>query len=100
MCRQGHVCGAVVGGLMAIGLVKGRSTTAQPPKAAMEAGTALQSRFQAAFGAINCRDLTGCDLSTPEGQQRFMATGQHEKCTPYVEWAVRTVVELVESPAV
>ena len=73
LSRQGHVCGAVTGGLMAIGLALGRRAKTDSKEPAYAAGVELQRRFLAAFGTLNCRDLTGCDLSTPEGQALFEA---------------------------
>lgn len=67
--RQGEVCGAASGALMALGL---RYGSALPDKAAKERTYALAAeflhRFEAANGAVRCRDLIGVDTSTPEGQ--------------------------------
>jgi len=67
--RQGEVCGAASGALMALGL---RYGSALPDKATKERTYALAAeflrRFEAANGAVRCRDLTGFDTSTPEGQ--------------------------------
>jgi C_GCAxxG_C_C family probable redox protein len=95
LSRQGRTCGAVIGGLMVIGLAKGRSAPAEAPKPAIEAGAELQSRFLAAFGSVNCRELTGLDLYTKEGQDTFKATHQNERCCAYLDLVARSVVELV-----
>ena len=49
----------------------------------------------AAFGTLNCRDLTGCDLSTLKGQELFKAKNQDCVCCLYLELVARSVVELV-----
>lgn len=96
MGRQGLVCGAITGGLMALGLTKGRSSRTESREMAYNVAKELQSRFRAAFGTVMCRELTGCDLSTPEGLERFKATNQHEKCFNYIRLAVETVIELAK----
>ncbi|PKN90681.1 MAG: hypothetical protein CVU44_22470 [Chloroflexi bacterium HGW-Chloroflexi-6] len=70
--RQGEVCGAVSGALMVIGLAHGQTTPQQ--KEAKEHTYQLTRRFIAEFtnrkGSIQCRDLLGCRLDTPEGLQQ------------------------------
>jgi C_GCAxxG_C_C family probable redox protein len=74
MGRSGEVCGAVVGALMCIGIVHGRE---EPEQSDVEA-YALARRFLKAFGdemgSLDCRELTGHDLSTPEGLQAYRAS--------------------------
>ena len=79
---------------MAVGLAMGRRAKTDSKEPAYAAGVELQRRFLAAFGTLNCRDLTGCDLSTPEGQALFEAKKQNCVCCQYLELAARSVVEL------
>ena len=69
--RQGEVCGAVSGALMVLGLENGQ--TRPEEKAIKEHTYALTRQFSAEFtrrtGALHCRDLLGCRIDTPEGQQ-------------------------------
>lgn len=97
MCRRGEVCGAVSGGIMALGLKFGRggqqdrSATEQTYQLAGE----LMSRFEKRHGSCLCRVLLeGCDLRTPEGQARFKEKDLlHKTCLP----CVRTVAEEVST---
>lgn len=57
----GSVCGAVTGGLMAIGLKCGGPESGVSSKAAT-LGRELAERFKARHRSIDCRDLTGVDL--------------------------------------
>lgn len=98
LARQGDVCGAVTGGLMVIGLAEGRTRNTQSREPAYQAGEEFQKRFRAANGALTCRELTGCDMRTQEGRDRFNATNQHERCVRYVTMAAETAVELVDKP--
>src|SRR4030042_3090377 len=71
MARSGEVCGAVVGALMCIGIKHGRDEVGRPEdKAHGLAGDFLRA-FREEMGSIECRELTGIDLSTPEGLARF-----------------------------
>jgi len=74
MARNGEACGAVVGSLMAIGLVHGRNDLKQPEQEAHALGGQLMRTFHEEMGALRCRDLLGMDLSTPEGLRAFRSS--------------------------
>jgi C_GCAxxG_C_C family probable redox protein len=67
--RMAETCGAVTGAYMALGL----ANTAAGCRSAQERGATYRamSEFNRAFSATNgslvCRELLGCDISTPEG---------------------------------
>ena len=61
------VCGAVVGAFMALGLKYGETAPEGFKTAPLIEEFA--DRFKAQHQSINCRDLLGCDLRTPEGRQ-------------------------------
>lgn len=73
MGRSGEVCGAVIGGIMCIGIKHGREEPGQWEADNLANG--MTQRFVRAFreemGTLSCRDLTGFDLTTPEGLQAF-----------------------------
>ncbi len=71
MGRSGEVCGAVVGGIMSIGLLHGRDDSAQSVDEAMGLTRRFIAEFNLEMGNITCRDLTGMDLSTAEGLQAY-----------------------------
>ncbi len=97
MAHQGNACGAVTGALMAIGLSRGRNAKSDPREPSAVPGAELQRRFRSEFGTIMCRELTGCDLTTPEGQEAFKAVQAAGTCRKFVEMAARTTVELLDS---
>lgn len=87
MGHTGNTCGAVSGALMVIGMKYGR--TRLDDFAAKEKTYELAQRFMEEFRrrnhSVNCTDLIGHDLSTPEGlvgarEKKLF----HEKCTKYV----------------
>jgi C_GCAxxG_C_C family probable redox protein len=89
--RMGETCGAVTGALMAIGLKEGFS---EPDPAAKERiyqiGRQLLARFSELHASTRCRDLLGCDLSTPEGLAKARQRGVFKnQCPVYVKDAVQ-----------
>ena len=68
IARQGQVCGALTGALMALGLQRGNSTP-QGKDETYRISQEFVQDFQERHGAILCRGLVGFDISTPEGLQ-------------------------------
>jgi len=97
MARKQEVCGAVSGGIMAIGLRHGRgegrdkALTDETYRKVRE----LMSRFEAKHGTCLCRVLLeGCDLNTPEGQRYFK---ENDLLNRTCKGCVVSVVETVEA---
>ena len=96
MGRREEVCGAVTGGIMALGLKCGRGEAED--RSVMENAYAktqeLMRRFEAAHGTCNCRQLLGgCDLTTDAGRTEFKKRDMlRQKCEP----CVRTVCDILE----
>ncbi len=96
MGGSGEVCGAVSGGVMALGLKYGRgdqeekSVAQQAYKKTLE----LMGGFERVHGSCLCRTLLGgCDLRTPEGMQHFKEQDLHHKICVR---CVRTVGEILD----
>jgi C_GCAxxG_C_C family probable redox protein len=94
MGRSGGVCGAITGVFMVIGLKYG-SASAEDKDAKLQTyqlvANALES-FRNRTGSVNCRDLLGFDLGTPEGQTRAKQPGSFDICAGIV----RSAAEIVE----
>lgn len=95
MGRQGEVCGAVTGGILALGLKYGRggqqdrSATDRTYQKTQE----LIGQFEQRHGSCLCRVLLdGCDLRTPEGQQQFR---DHDLLRKTCVSCVRTVADIM-----
>jgi len=100
MARTGEVCGAVVGALMCIGIKHGRDEVGQPDDKAQGLSGEFLRRFRDEMGSIQCRELTGIDLSTPEGLQSFRSSDVPVKvCLPAAGLAYRLVLELLQEPS-
>jgi C_GCAxxG_C_C family probable redox protein len=95
----GVICGAVIGSIMAIGLKHGREEPSQPRDRAYALALEFSRRFQEETGSLSCRELTGIDLSTPEGQQAYYRSDVPIRvCLPAIGAAFRLVMELLERP--
>lgn len=99
MGRKQEVCGAVAGGIMVLGLRRGRGT--EDGRSVMEDLYQLTREFMDAFAVQNgsylCRDLlSGCDLASEEGRRRHKEDGLSEKvCKPCVRSAAEILQKIV-----
>jgi C_GCAxxG_C_C family probable redox protein len=87
MGRRQEVCGAVSGAILLIGCRHGK--TIREDNAANELTyklvRELSEKFIAKHGSISCKELLGCNLLTPEGQQFFKDNNFRDlKCALYV----------------
>ncbi len=94
LSRTSGYCGAVTGGIMAIGLIRGRTSSSDPVDPCYSAVQTFLHDFEAAHGSLDCTPLLGCDLSTPEGQaaySRRFGTGENPVCCGFTVAAARLV---------
>jgi C_GCAxxG_C_C family probable redox protein len=95
--NTGAVCGAVCGAVMAIGLKRGRADTMEEGLHELAVVREFRRRFEAEMETINCRELTGADLTTEEGLEQFMSSDTPQTvCFPAVSVAYRLVVDLLK----
>jgi C_GCAxxG_C_C family probable redox protein len=97
VARSGGMCGAVSGGIMAIGIYLGRSSPTENIDTCYEAVRTFMNDFISQFNTLNCIDLTGVNLATVEGQAEFVEKEIVYDCTKYVGEAARMVVEIVDA---
>ncbi len=96
--NSGSVCGAVTGAVMAIGLIvkDGKSMDDYLKKLAM--AQEFRQRFEDEMKAINCQELTGINLTTPEGIDEFMKSDIPQKvCFPAVGKAFNIVMDILKN---
>ena len=93
--RLGGTCGVVSGAVMVLGLRHG-GTVAGDRAAKEETYERVREfvrRFQARHGSSVCRELLGCDLSTPAGLQRAKEQKLTATLCPYF---VASAVEILQ----
>ncbi|MBN1188363.1 MAG: C_GCAxxG_C_C family protein [Dehalococcoidales bacterium] len=102
MGRTGKTCGAVTGAYMVIGL-KQEKQNVENAREVKDRVYALvrdfNHRFMAVRGSTDCKDLLGCDLSTPEGQAASKEKGfSFTLCPGFVRDAVKILEEMDTKP--
>jgi C_GCAxxG_C_C family probable redox protein len=100
MGRRGSVCGALTGGITAIGLKYG---TNKPISSERERGYLLTLKFYNQFeeksGGIMCRDLIGYDLTDEKEVKRARDLNVFmKKCVHFIQNAVEILTDLNEDP--
>ena len=97
MGRKGEVCGAVTGGIIAIGTKYGSSdkNDFESKETSYKKTKELMDSFKKKQGTYLCRKLLdGCELTNKEGQKQFKKKDLKNKiCIP----CVKNAVEILES---
>jgi len=94
--RCGSICGALTGGVMAIGIKYGTNEPFLEKRLkAYELAQKFYKQFERQHGSVLCRELIGYDLSNPEGLEKARESKVfEEKCVNFVRKTVETLVEL------
>jgi C_GCAxxG_C_C family probable redox protein len=98
----GGPCGAITGAALAVGRLAGRRIDdhREAKRIARSIITRLIADFQAQYGAVNCRELTGEDISTAAGHAAFIAGKVwHSVCMDQIEFAIQQLLPLQEETA-
>lgn len=84
----GHMCGAISGGLMMLGILAQQKGLKKPQ--IRELAQKLYQGFAEEFGTVNCHTLTHHDCNDEQG-----APFDIKNCAPYLEYVVYKVNELL-----
>lgn len=96
LARTCGTCGALNGGIMALGLALGRETGGDSLDPVYGAVQEYLAWFAEHAPSTNCRELTGCDFGTAEGQRDFREREvKRDVCLPLVEAAAAQVVRIL-----
>jgi len=95
VARTSGMCGALAGGIMAMGLLSGRCKPADSKDLCYSLTHRFVETFRVQFGSTQCTDLLGCDISTPEGIETFIADELENRiCTGIVSRTTGLVEEI------
>jgi C_GCAxxG_C_C family probable redox protein len=99
--RRGYVCGAITGGILALGLVsaRDRASTREDRIGLRDDVYAkvgeLTRRFEEDFGSVQCHDLTGIDFLKEQERHAFdKSDGKHRICFPAIRLVIETAAQL------
>lgn len=84
--RSEDICGALVGGVLAIGVAKGRTTPQEDRFTAYDMAGRLYKMFDEQSGSTCCRVLNMSDFKSAEHRPR---------CGRYVEAATRLTIQIL-----
>ncbi len=91
---SGATCGALVGAVMAVGLIHGRDSPDGDRRTATAISQQIHDAFEEQMGSTACRALTGLDLTTREGARELYSSDVHERvCRRAVDLAEQLAVE-------
>ncbi len=95
ICHMGKTCGAVTGTFMVIGLKHGMTKVEdeQAKEKTCDLVREFVNRFEARNGSIMCKELLGCDISTPEGMKIIEDKKLFETLCPKL---VQDAAEIIE----
>ena len=95
--NTGSVCGAVIGAIMAIGIVRKQYTSIEEWMGNAKVAQEFQKLFVDEMGTIHCRELTGLDFTKVEDLDKLMNSEiPMTVCFPAVTHAYRIVSELLK----
>ncbi|MBD3217096.1 MAG: hypothetical protein GF310_02380 [candidate division Zixibacteria bacterium] len=95
--NTGSVCGAVIGATMAIGIIRKQSSSIEEWLETAEIARELRRRFEDEMKTINCRELTGLDLTNELDSEKLMNSDIAMKvCFPAVSHAYQIVSDLLK----
>lgn len=95
--NTGAVCGAVIGAVMAIGLMQKKAESIEETFANLAVAQEFRRRYEAEMETISCRELTGLDLTTEEGLEQLMSSEEAQAaCFTSVGVAYRVVTDLLK----
>ena len=102
---RGETCGAVTGGLMALGLIQGRDkenlNNWQAYIDSLPPSRRFCRRFEAEMGSTMCTEIVesefgrGFDLADPVEAMQWFKCGALEKCGQVISKGVRIVAEII-----
>ena len=97
MAGTGSVCGALIGGVMAIGIKYGRSRIDQI-EADQKTKNLVQKfiqEFKKIAGSTLCYDITQCDFNSLEGKKKFVKEGIRKECQDLAAKTVGMLINLM-----
>jgi C_GCAxxG_C_C family probable redox protein len=100
MARMQETCGAVTGGMMAIGLAASESAKDNQMIKEKAYSTIVEftKRFKEKHKSIKCRDILKCDMNTEEGRKYINENDLYRTvCNQCVKDAVEILNELISA---
>lgn len=95
LSRTDGPCGALAGGVMALGLAFGRDDAQSELDRSYAAVQEYRAFFVSRFGSDRCSEVCGCRLDTDAGRLAFGAGGGRARCLDVVEQSAAQVARII-----
>lgn len=97
--RQAKTCGAVSGVVIVLGFAKGQTKAMDSvaKESTYQSVRDFCTKFKEMHGAISCKELLDCDISTPEGFELHKKGCHIEKCFRYIETSIEILDDMLKS---
>jgi C_GCAxxG_C_C family probable redox protein len=92
---NGLLCGSISSVALMIGVKYGRASPEKSPQPAWNMIDGYLAAFKEKFGAVNCRELTGVDVKTPTGWQKYITEIHDYKCPDRLKFAIEKGTEIL-----
>ena len=98
VARFGTICGALVGGAMALGFCYGRTRAEEKEEREKTYGKVQEmlKEFQKDFGTIQCQGLIQLNLLDPADRQKFQDQKLIQRCSQFVAKTAEKTRKLVK----
>lgn len=95
--RNGSLCGAISGAVLAAGLKLGRHEASESRDPSYRIIGEFWREFSREFPGTLCRELTGVDLKTEAGSKEYRERIHAERCCALVRFAAEKMASLLQS---
>lgn len=95
MARMGQACGALTGAAITLGLRDLSADGSLPKNSGFDPMQKLMRDFEEQFGAVTCKGLLGCDISSAEGFRSAKKSKALDRCPRFVEFAIDRLGEIL-----
>ncbi len=96
VARTSHICGALTGAILGLGLWFGRNESVEGDRKPYWYSRRFICGWLEPYPETNCSLLLGVDLDDPEGYARFTAENmRNKKCKEYIRDAVGLAYDLL-----
>jgi C_GCAxxG_C_C family probable redox protein len=95
IARMGQTCGAVTGAAIGLGLRDLGAAEGSTKNSGFDPLQQLMRDFEERFGAVTCKGLLGCDISTDKGFRQAKKTQALTRCPLFVEWTIDRLAEIL-----
>ncbi len=98
IARRGHICGALIGALIASGLLLGRDLPSEPRELTYGAADKIMDHFEGKYKMLDCSALRGTiGITDPDEKKALEQAARESLCIPMVGDVAKHTFEVLQS---